>query len=224
MLPKILVVDDEPDLRDILRFNLRSEGFNVDSAESAEEALKLNLDQYDMFLLDVMMGPMSGFKLADNIRTELKLTTPIIFLTARDEENDLLTGFSLGADDYIKKPFSIVEVKARVKAVLARVSFTEKDKTITIGCLSFDKLRKEVKVSDEKVEITKKEFQILELLLNNKGRFTPREEILDQLWSDTYVTERTVDVHMARLRKRLGKAGKMIKSKSGYGYFIDASN
>lgn len=223
MLLRVLVVDDEMDIRDILKFNLRSEGYIVDTAESAEEALKLNLESYDLFVLDVMMGPMSGFKLADTIRTDLRLDTPFLFLTAKDEENDLLTGFSLGADDYIKKPFSIVEVKARIKAVLSRSSVSRNEDLVQFGPLSFDRIRKEVRVNNSVIDLTKKEYQLLEMLVENRERFTPREEILDRLWSDTFVTERTVDVHMARLRKRLGRFGSSIRSKSGYGYFIDLS-
>lgn len=211
------------DIRDILKFNLRSEGYIVDTAESAEEALKLNLESYDLFVLDVMMGPMSGFKLADTIRADLILDTPFLFLTAKDEENDLLTGFSLGADDYIKKPFSIVEVKARIKAVLSRSSVSRNEDLVQFGPLSFDRIRKEVRVNNSVIDLTKKEYQLLEMLVENRERFTPREEILDRLWSDTFVTERTVDVHMARLRKRLGRFGSSIRSKSGYGYFIDLS-
>lgn len=222
MAYKILIVDDEVDVREILMFNLRSEGYVVDSAASSEEALPLELDSYDLFILDVMMGKMSGFKLADKIRNELKIRKPIVFLTARDAENDMLTGFSLGADDYIRKPFSIVELKARVKAILARsMDDQQGDQNIRIASLDIDNSRKEVKSDGRVIELTKKEYQILLLLVRNPGHYITREEILDSIWSDTLVTERTVDVHIARLRKRLGKFGTMIKSRTGYGYFID---
>lgn len=226
MAYRILIVDDEVDVREILLFNLRSEGYDVDSAGSSEEALPLDLGIYDLFILDVMMGKMSGFKLADRIRNELKINKPIVFLTARDAENDMLTGFSLGADDYIRKPFSIVELKARVKAILARSrndqnNDQQNDKNISIAGLNIDDNRKEVKYDGKVIELTKKEYQILLMLVKNPGHYITREEILDSIWSDTFVTERTVDVHIARMRKRLGKFGDMIKSRTGYGYFID---
>ena len=220
-MQRILVIDDEIDLRDILKFNLRSEGYEVDTVASAEEALQLDLGHYDLFLMDVMMGPMSGFKLADTIRTEYKLTTPFIFITAKDAENDLLTGFSLGADDYIRKPFSIVELKARVKAVLGRSIAAEPSSLIiSIGPLTLDQARKEVKLKNRVIDLTRKEYQILKILIDNRDRFVTREAILESVWSDTYVSERTVDVHVARLRKRLGDFGTNIRSKSGYGYHI----
>lgn len=223
-MQRILVIDDEIDLRDILKFNLRSEGYKVDTVASAEEALQLELGHYDLFLMDVMMGPMSGFKLADTIRTEYKLTTPFIFITAKDAENDLLTGFSLGADDYIRKPFSIVELKARVKAVLGRSITAEPSSLISIGPLTLDQARKEVKLNNRHIDLTRKEYQILKILIENRDRFVTREIILESVWSDTYVSERTVDVHVARLRKRLGDFGSNIKSKSGFGYYIEVDN
>lgn len=222
MSNKILVVDDETDVQEILQFNLRSEGYTVDTAGSAEEALTMDLSVYNLLILDVMMGKTSGFKLADKLRNEMKLKMPIVFLTARDKENDMLTGFSLGADDYIRKPFSIVELKARVKAVLSRIHHEKNDDaSIKIGTLTLDPVKKEVNIKGKPVELTKKEYQILLLLVQNIGRFITREEILDSIWSDTLVTERTVDVHITRLRKRLGNFGARIKSRTGYGYFID---
>ena len=223
-MQRILVIDDEIDLRDILKFNLRSEGYEVDTVESAEEALRLELGHYDLFLMDVMMGPMSGFKLADKIRSEYRLTTPFIFITAKDAENDLLTGFSLGADDYIRKPFSIVELKARVKAVLGRSKKAEPSSLISIGPVTLDKARKEVKINNRVIDLTRKEYQILKILIDNKDKFVAREIILESVWGDTYVSERTVDVHIARLRKRLGDFGSNIRSKSGYGYHIVEDN
>lgn len=222
MSHKILVVDDETDVQEILQFNLRSEGYDVDTASSAEDALTMDLSVYDLLILDVMMGKTSGFKLADKLRNEMKIKMPIVFLTAKDKENDMLTGFSLGADDYIRKPFSIVELKARVKAVLSRSHNQKNNNTsIRIGSLSIDTVKKEVANEGEIIELTKKEYQILLLLVKNSGRFITREEILDSIWSDTLVTERTVDVHITRLRKRLGRFGARIKSRTGYGYFID---
>lgn len=219
---KILVVDDESDVQEILQFNLRSEDYDVDTAGSSEDALAMDLAVYDLFILDVMMGNISGFRLADRIRNEMKITAPIIFLTAKDKENDLLTGFSLGADDYIRKPFSIVELKARVKAVLARSQAEESgDKNFNMGSLSVDTGKKEIRLEGKPVEFTKKEYQILLLLMKNSGRYITREEILNEVWSDTLVTDRTVDVHITRMRKRLGSYGSLIKSRTGYGYYID---
>ena len=222
---KILVVEDETDLQEILQFNLRYEGYDVDTVSSAEEALEKDLSKYDLFLLDVMMGTISGFKFVDILRSEYKINTPVIFLTARDEENDMLTGFSLGADDYIKKPFSVVELKARIKAVISRSIKVKKDKYQTvIGSLLMDTDRKEVKVKNKVIELTKKEYQILETLINSSGRYVTRDQILDKVWSDTLVSERTVDVHITRLRKRLGSFGKNIKSRTGYGYYLDVKD
>lgn len=222
---RILVVEDETDLQEILQFNLRYEGYDVDTVSSAEEALDKDLTKYDLFLLDVMMGTISGFKFVDILRSEFKINTPVIFLTAKDKENDMLTGFSLGADDYIKKPFSIVELKARIKAVISRSLKAEKDEYQTvIGSFLIDTDRKEVKVKNKVIELTKKEYQILETLINNSGRYVTRDQILNKIWSDTLVSERTVDVHITRLRKRLGSFGKNIKSRTGYGYYLDVKD
>ncbi|MEZ5001234.1 MAG: response regulator transcription factor [Bacteroidales bacterium] len=219
---RILVVEDEQDLQEILRFNLRSEGYIVDVASSGEEAAGLDLGLYDLFILDVMMGRMSGFQLADHIRNNLAIMSPVIFLTAKADENDLLTGFSLGADDYIRKPFSIVEVKARVRAVLKRTGESESGEDIfTIGEVKVDFKTKAVTVGGKAVELTRKEYDIFVMLIRNNNRFITREEILSELWAETLVTDRTVDVHIARLRKRLGKFGEKIRSRTGYGYFLD---
>lgn len=223
---RILIVDDEADLLEILQFNLRYDGFIVDTALSGEEALDMELGSYNLFLLDVMMGKMSGFQLADTIRNKMGLETPIVFLTAKDAENDLLTGFSLGADDYIRKPFSIMEVKARIRAVLSRAreagEKSDDRGEFVLGELTLNRKAKEVRSAGRLVELTRKEYEILMMLVDNSGRYVTREEILNMIWSDTVVSERTVDVHMARLRKRLGSSGEYIKSRSGYGYFISA--
>ncbi|MGI6339249.1 MAG: response regulator transcription factor [Bacteroidales bacterium] len=221
---KILIVDDEEDLCEILQYNLGNEGYSADIANSAEEALKKPLDSYDLILLDVMMGPMSGFKMADKLRKEMENNVPIIFLTAKDTENDILTGFSLGADDYIAKPFSVNELTARVKAVLKRSQSdrTKKAVNLKFGDLEIDILRKRLILNDKKIELTKKEFEILKLLLENQGRVFSREEVLGTVWGrDVVVTERTVDVNITRLRTKLGKYGPNLKNKTGYGYFIE---
>lgn len=221
---KILIVDDEDDLCEILQYNLSNAGYQTEVAHSAEEAIKRSLDNFDLILLDVMMGPMSGFRLADKIRKEINLNVPIIFLTAKDTENDILTGFSLGADDYIAKPFSVNELTARVKAVLKR---TRSDKikspaTIRYGDIEIDTIRKRLIINDEKVELTKKEFEILKLLLENQGKVFAREDILTTVWGhDVVVTERTVDVNITRLRNKLGPFARNLKNKTGYGYFFE---
>ena len=219
---EILIVDDEPDIREILQFNLESEGFGVETVASAEQALSLlEKDSYHLILLDVMMGGMSGFRMAEKLRKEGNLT-PIIFLTAKDTENDMLTGFSTGGDDYISKPFSIKEVIARVKAVLKRTdkNFKKAEKNeLNFEGLSIDLVSKQIHIDGLQVVLTKKEFEILYLLSKNPLRVYSREEILDKVWGDeSYVLERTVDVHITRLRKKMGSYAVYITNRSGYGY------
>lgn len=220
---KILVVDDEKDLCEILQFNLSSEGFDIEVAYSGEEALSKSIERFDLLLLDVMMGGMSGFKLADKIRKEMGLSVPIIFLTARETENDMLTGFNVGADDYLSKPFSIKELVARIRAVLRRGKNVElKPKVISIETLEIDLNRKSVSIDSEPVMLTRKEFEILTMLIAQKGKYLGRQEILDRIWSDdVIVTERNVDVNIARLRKKIGIYGNYIKGRSGYGYCFE---
>ena len=221
---KILVVDDEADLREILQFNLESEGYRVDTAESAEQALKLLTGEHKLILLDVMMGGISGFKMAEKLRKERHDATPIIFLTAKGTENDMLTGFNIGGDDYIAKPFSIKELSARVKAVLRRSDREqqEKPRVIQIGAIHIDLSTKQVFVNERLVPLTTKEFDILTLFAQTPSRIFSREEILDRVWDDDgYVLERTVDVHITRLRKKLGDQGHCIVNRSGYGYCIE---
>jgi two-component system, OmpR family, alkaline phosphatase synthesis response regulator PhoP len=221
---RILIVDDEEDLCEILQYNLSNEGYQTEIAHSAEEALKRSLGEFDLVLLDVMMGPMSGFKFADKMRKELKNEVPVIFLTAKDTENDILTGFSLGADDYISKPFSVNELTARVKAVLKR-SYTDKvnnKSIIQFNGIDLDTVRKRLIINDERVELTKKEYEILRTLLENQGTVFSREDLLMRIWGqDVIVTERTVDVNITRLRNKLGKFGSSLKNKTGYGYFFE---
>ena len=221
---KILIVDDEEDLCEILQYNLGNEGYQTEVANSSEEALKRSLERFDLFLLDVMMGEISGFKLADRIRKEYKLNTPIIFLTAKDSENDILTGFSLGADDYLSKPFSINELTTRVRAVLKR-SISDKKKIspiIKYGDIELDTHRKRLIIKDKRVELTKKEYEILKLLLENQGKVFSRDAILETVWgNDVIVTERTVDVNITRLRTKLGDYSQYLKNKTGYGYFFE---
>lgn len=222
---RILVVDDEEDLCEILKFNLETEGYIVDTAYSAEEALKLDLTQYNLILLDVMMGDISGFKMASILKKENKTASiPIIFITAKDTENDKLTGFNLGADDYISKPFSLKEVMARVKALLRRTSnvIKEPSEIIRYNDLTVDILKKKVYIYEEEVSLTKKEFEILKLLLQNKNRVYSREDILNKVWHDeVMVLDRTIDVNITRLRKKIGDYGKNIVTRLGYGYCFE---
>ena len=224
--PKILVVDDEEDLCEILKFNLEIEGYEVDTAFSAEEALKLDIASYQLLLLDVMMGEISGFKMASILRKEEKTADiPIIFLTAKDTENDMLTGFNLGADDYRSKPFSIRQVVARVKAVLRRTSDKEKEQgneCLKYETLSLDTKRNKATDDGQEDQLTKKEFEILKLLLENKGNVFSREEILSRIWKDeVYVLDRTIDVNITRLRKKIGPYGKNIVTRLGFGYCFE---
>lgn len=199
----ILVVDDEEDLREILRFNLEAEGFEVETAASAEEALAVVNRQpsnVDLILLDVMMDRMSGFEMLAEMRNRGD-NTPVIFLTARDAHDDQLQGFGAGADDYITKPFSFDTVLARVRAVLRRTNSSSISSSSSISGL------------------TRREHLILDLFQQNPGRFFSREEILHAVWpDDTLVGERSVDVHIARLRKKLGADGQRIVNKTGFGY------
>lgn len=220
---RILIVDDEPDLREILRCNLECAGYATDTAESAEEALHLLSPDHSLLLLDVMLGGMSGFRLAEKIRKELKKSVPIIFITAKDTENDLLTGFSSGGDDYITKPFSLQEVLARVAAILRRTqTTTSQPESLSLGDLTIDFVRKVVNVNDENVRLSPKEFGILNMLARNAGRVFSREEILAEVWhGESYVLERTVDVHIARIRRKLGEDGSRITNRQGYGYCFE---
>lgn len=225
---RILVVDDEEDLCEILKFNLENEGYLVDTANSAEEALKLKLTDYSLLLLDVMMGEISGFRMASMLKKE-KATAqiPIIFITAKDTENDTVTGFNLGADDYISKPFSLREVIARVKAVLRRTNQEAKEPcgptTITYRTLVMDLSKKRVSINEAEVPLTKKEFEILRLFLENQGRVFSREEMLNRVWSDeVYVLDRTIDVNITRLRRKIGDYGKCIVTRLGYGYCFES--
>ncbi|HHT03513.1 MAG TPA: response regulator transcription factor [Bacteroidales bacterium] len=228
MQEKILIVDDDKNICEILEFNLKNEGFDIEIAFSAEEAIKKLSTQFSLILLDIMMSGISGYKMAEKLRTEGN-QTPIIFLTAKDTENDMLTGFSVGCDDYISKPFSIKEVIARIKAVLKRKNNLSTDNR-EVSKLIFDYLiidleTKELTIKGEGIILTKTEFEILVLLADNPERFFSREEIISKVWSQTpYITERTVDVHVARLRKKIGECASVIINRSGYGYRFNTSN
>lgn len=222
---RILVVDDEEDLCEILKFNLENEGYWVDTANSAEEALNMDLTQYHLLLLDVMMGDISGFRMANILKKDKDTAhIPIIFVTAKDTENDTITGFNLGADDYISKPYSLREVIVRVKAVLRRTSSLpiKNDEILEYKGLSLNVLQKKVCIDGTEVALTKKEFEILMLFLQNKGRVFSRENILSKVWNDeVYVLDRTIDVNITRLRKKIGEYGKRIVTRLGYGYCFE---
>lgn len=226
MEERILVVDDERDICDILQFNLENEGYAVDVAHSGEEALEKISDMHRLILLDVMMGGISGFKLAEKLRKSGN-TVPIIFLTAKNTENDMLTGFSLGGDDYVAKPFSVKEVLVRVKALLKRSSFANVKPATQAATnwqhkgLFIDFQGNRVTIDGNEISLTKKEFDILSLLVRTTPNLLTRAEILNSVWGENeFVLDRTVDVHITRLRKKLGDYANMIVNRSGFGYYL----
>jgi DNA-binding response OmpR family regulator len=222
---KILIVDDEPNICEILSYTLANDGYDTVCVHSAEEAFEKLTSGYALILLDVMMGGMSGYKMAETLRSN-GVQTPIIFLTARNTENDMLTGFSVGADDYISKPFSLKEVSARVKAVLKRQTIQTKPPTqFAYKDFSIDFGSKDVRIGHETILLTKTEFELLEFLVRHQERIFSREEIINNIWEkNPYITERTVDVHITRLRKKLGSYSSLISNRSGYGYRFNISN
>lgn len=227
MMEKILVVDDDRSICEIIEFNLKNEGFDVESVHSAEDALQIIENQYKLIILDIMMGGMSGYRMAEKLRNKNN-NTPIIFLTAKDTENDILTGFSVGADDYISKPFSIKELIARIKAVIKRNSIKENEtpnKHVIFKDFIIDHQLKEVIIENEKIAFTKTEFEILALLVKSPETMFTREEIINGAWDEnTHITDRTVDVHISRLRKKLGKYAPLITNRTGFGYRFDIDN
>lgn len=223
MKERILVVDDEKDICDILQFNLENEGYIVDVANSGEEAMEMLTDVHQLIILDVMMDGISGFKMAEMLRKNENYV-PIIFLTAKNTENDVLTGFSLGGDDYIAKPFSIKEVLARVRALIKRTSLIIQpaDTKWKHDGLKIDITTNRVTIDDNEVSLTKKEFEILSLLAQASPKVLTRAEILSSVWGDNeYVLDRTVDVHITRLRKKLGDYASVIVNRSGFGYYLN---
>lgn len=221
---RILVVDDEETLREALRFNLEAEGYEVDTVGTAEEALTMELTRYDLFLLDIMMGEISGTQLARIIKANpATARRPVIFCTARDTEDDLVAGLDLGADDYIIKPFSLRAVSARIRAVLRRAAasdadFGNVDEVSYLG-LRIVPSRKVCIVDGSEVSMPRKEFEILLRLLTHKGRIFTRAELLKGIWTDDVVVlDRVVDVNITRIRQKIGRYGKCIVTRSGYGY------
>ena len=230
---KILVVDDEQDICEILQYNLENEGFEVVTAYSAEEALALPLQDYSLILLDVMMGEMSGFQMARRLKNDpTTAQIPIIFITALDSEDNLVKGLNIGADDYIAKPLGMKEVKARVKAVLRRTSHSsskQEDTSITTSgnricyeSITLNLNAKTVTLDGEELICTKLEFELLSFFLQHPNTVFSREDLLKYCWpQDVVVLDRTVDVNITRLRKKIGRYGKQIKTRVGYGYCFE---
>lgn len=224
---KILIVDDEESLCEILQFNLEVEGYEADVAYSAEQALEMHPERYSLILLDVMMGEMSGFRMAQILKSKPETANvPVIFCTAKDTEDDTVAGLNLGADDYIAKPFSVREVLARVRSVLRRTAHDNSDgdgDRIVFEGLEMDLRRKRCMKDGEHLPLTKKEFEILALLLAHPGVIFSRDEILNRVWSDdVIVLDRTIDVNITRLRRKIGAYGQHIVTRLGYGYGFDA--
>ena len=221
---KILIVDDEQDLCEILFYNLTAANYQVEVAYSAEMAMQKDVAQYDLLILDVMMPGMSGFELAERLKGNPETCRlPIIILTAKDTEEDTLQGFGVGADDYVTKPFSVREVVARVKAVISRSqSPYAEDGLISFEGLALDTIRKNITIDGELLQLTKTEFEILSLLLSHRGQVFSRREVLERVWpQDVIVSDRTVDVNITRLRKKIGRYGSCIVSRQGYGYVFE---
>lgn len=219
MAKRILIVDDEETLREGLRTYLELEGYEADTAADAAEAQKKKPENYDLLLLDIMMDGMSGIEFADLLKENPQTADiPIIFLTAKDSDDDMVAGLRLGADDYICKPYSVKNVVARIEAVLRRTQRqrTENPPESAISC---DRATLSCSVDGEKIKLPKKEFEILALLLENPGRIFSREELVNKIWPENViVVDRSVDVHIARIRSKIGAYGKNIVSRSGYGY------
>lgn len=226
---KILVVDDEQDICEILQYNLEIEGYEVSSVNSAEDALNLisNAENKnglpDLLLLDVMMGGMSGFQLSRKLKENPDFANiPVIFITALDDEDNLVKGLNLGADDYIAKPLSMKEVKARVKAVLRRSGIKKADELVKYEGIVINVEAKSVTLDGEPLVLTKLEYELLLFLLEHPNKVFSRNDLLDRCWpQDAYVLGRTVDVNITRLRKKLGNYGKQIKTRVGYGYCFE---
>lgn len=224
---RILIVDDEETLCEVLKLNLENEGYDVDIALSAEEALTYNLQTYSLILLDIMMGDISGIKMAKMLKSDIATADiPIIFCTARDSEDDMVMGLNIGADDYIMKPYTIRNVIARVKSVLRRTSNhkiattpAEKPNTLQVEGLRLDLEFKRCTVDGEEVKLARKEFELLVYLVSHRGKILSREQILSHVWSDEVVVlDRTIDVNITRVRSKIGTYGSYIVTRSGFGY------
>ena len=220
---RILVVDDEETLCEVLKLNLENEGYDVDTASSAEEALKLDLRRYALILLDIMMGEISGIRFAKMLKSDVETAhIPIIFCTARDSEDDMVLGLNLGADDYIMKPYTVRNVIARVKTVLRRTSWlkaAEKSNTLCVDTLKLDLDLKTCTIDGMEIKLTKKEFELLAFLIAHRGKICSRDQILSNVWSDeVIVLDRTIDVNITRIRQKIGEYGSFIITRAGFGY------
>lgn len=224
---RILIVDDEETLCEVLKLNLENEGYDVDIAFSAEQALTYDLKSYSLILLDIMMGEISGIKMAKMLKSDVTTADiPIIFCTARDTEDDMIMGLNLGADDYIMKPYTVRNVIARVKSVLRRTSYhknnvtsTEKSNILKVDGLHLDLEFKRCIIDGEEVKLARKEFELLAYLISHRGKICSREQILSRVWSDEVVVlDRTIDVNITRLRSKIGNYGSYIVTRSGFGY------
>ena len=220
---RILIVDDEETLCEVLKLNLENEGYDVDTALSAEEALRLDMKRYSLILLDIMMGEISGIRFARMLKADVSTAgIPIIFCTARDSEDDMVKGLNLGADDYITKPYTIRNVIARVKSVLRRTSghkIAENPNRLAVDSLILDLDLKTCSVDGMEVKLTKKEFELLAFLITNKGKICSRDQILANVWSEeVIVLDRTIDVNITRIRQKIGNYGSCIITRAGFGY------
>ena len=224
---RILIVDDEETLCEVLKLNLENEGYDVDIAFSAEQALTLDLKSYSLILLDIMMGEISGIKMAKMMKADVTTADiPIIFCTARDSEDDMVMGLNIGADDYIMKPYTVRNVIARVKSVLRRTAghkgnatATEKPNMLQVEGLQLDMEFKRCIVDGAEVKLARKEFELLAYLISHRGKILSREQILSRVWSDEVVVlDRTIDVNITRLRSKIGTYGSYIVTRSGFGY------
>ena len=220
---RILIVEDEETLCEVLKLNLENEGYDVDTALSAEDALKMDIRQYSLILLDIMMGEISGIRFARMLKSDVSTAhIPIIFCTARDSEDDMVKGLNLGADDYITKPYTVRNVIARVKSVLRRTSgpkTAESSNRLAVDNLILDLDLKLCSVDGIEVKLTKKELELLAFLISNKGKISSREQILSNVWSDeVIVLDRTIDVNITRIRQKIGRYGTYIITRPGFGY------
>lgn len=226
MTERILIVDDEETLCEVLKLNLENEGYDVDVAFTAEQALTYDLKKYSLILLDIMMGEISGIKMAKILKENVATAEiPIIFCTARDTEDDMIMGLNIGADDYIMKPYTIRNVIARVKSVLRRTStykniiITDKPDILKVEGLQLDLGFKRCTIEGKEIKLAKKEFELLAYLISNRGKICSREQILNSVWSDEVVVlDRTIDVNITRLRSKIGEYGSYIITRSGFGY------
>lgn len=233
MSTRILVIEDEEAVCEILKYNLEKEGYEVDCAYSAEEALDMDLDVYSLFMVDIMMGELSGFDFAKRVRNVTSTENiPILFCSAMSDEDYVVKGLNIGADDYVTKPFVIGEVLARVRAILRRSGITKSrsaetpkpeqsiyESDVVFKNLRIDRNDKEVYLDNEVVTLTRTEYDILLFFLTHRNRIYSRDEIIKSVWGDdVVVTGRTIDTNITRLRKKLGDYDKYIVTRQGFGY------